>query len=87
MKPNLFCIKPYCCNGWCLSHFIMYMLLGYFAPKYIFLAIFIGFVFEIVEYFLEKRGIYITSNPMGDNITNIAGAITGYLLSPYPRLT
>jgi hypothetical protein len=41
------------------------MILGYFAPKYIFLAIFIGFIFEIVEYYLENSGFYITSNPMG----------------------
>ncbi len=74
----------YACNGWCISHFINYLLIGYFAPKYTYIAILIGAAFEFLELFLEKHLAFVDSKIVQDIFTNTTGAIIGYLLTPYP---
>ena len=67
----------YDCNGWCILHFINYLLLGFFAPKYWKLIIIIGILFELLEYILQYKFIHIKSKPIKDPIINTIGLFTG----------
>lgn len=70
------------CNGWCMSHFFHYLLLGYCAPKYWPYIILIGILFEIVvEFPLTTVSKYIDSKLLEDSITNTLGIIIGVILS------
>jgi len=68
------------CNGWCIGHFIHYMMLGIFAPKYWYIFMFAGFIFELIELFLGKFSKYIDSKIVDDTLTNSAGVIVGLLI-------
>ncbi len=68
------------CNGWCMSHFIHYIVLGYLAPTYWLHVIVIGILFEVVEIYLNKLSKYIDSKLFIDTITNILGVIIGILI-------
>ena len=68
------------CNGWCMSHFIHYLILGYCAPKYWIHLIFIGILFEIIEIPLNNISKFIDSKLISDTITNSLGIIIGVLL-------
>ena len=68
------------CNGWCLSHFLHYLFLGYMAPKYWLYIILIGMLFEIIEIPLNKLSKYIDSKIILDSLTNTLGVITGLIL-------
>jgi uncharacterized protein YacL len=68
------------CNGWCISHFIHYMILGFLAPNYWMLIIMIGIFFEVVEIYLNKLSKYIDSKLFIDTITNTLGVIFGVLI-------
>jgi len=65
------------CNYWCLSHLIMYILLGFFAPKYWYVSFIMSIIWEYIELYLEKHKIYIYSNIQNDIITNTFGLIFG----------
>jgi hypothetical protein len=69
------------CDIWCLSHFFMYCLLGYLAPKYWVISFVLSILWEYIEVYLEKRNIYISSNVKDDIITNSLGLLIGIILS------
>ncbi len=70
------------CNNWCIGHFLQYLALGFFAPRYFKEALFIGIFFEILEIplglYLSK---YIDSKIIEDTITNTSGLLIGLALS------
>lgn len=68
------------CNGWCMSHFLHYLILGYCAPRYWLFLIIIGIIFEIIEIPLNKASKYIDSKLIKDSITNSLGVISGVIL-------
>ena len=68
------------CNLWCLSHFIMYVLLGYNCYKYWYVSLIMSFIWEYIEIILEKKNIYISSNIDNDLITNGLGLLFGILI-------
>lgn len=70
-------IDYYDCNGWCVLHFINYLLLGFFAPKYWKLIILIGILFEFFEYILQKYFQYIKFKLIKDPIINTIGLFVG----------
>ena len=87
--------SPIQCNGWCILHFLLYLLLGFCAPSYWHVLVVIGVLFEIVEYMLSRimpRGEF-TESLSGryiDIIVNTAGVGVGVflrcvLLSGWPR--
>lgn len=41
---------PFHCETWSIAHFVLYALLGYFAPSYWPLLIVIGIIWEIMEH-------------------------------------
>lgn len=89
LRTSYFTVPPprpltYQCNGWCIGHFFNYALLGFFAPLYAPLAIFLGALFEILEFFIEKRTKirFVDAKIWQDIITNTAGTIFGYIISP-----
>lgn len=47
--------SPLPCNGWCVLHFTLYLLLGFVAPSYWHILILIGILFEVLEHVLSKR--------------------------------
>lgn len=59
-------------SAWPFSHFILYLILGYLAPKYWFLLFIIGICWEIIEFSLGKvlNNLYNKTNKVG-NINNI----------------
>lgn len=81
--------KTYDCNGWCIGHFFNYLLLGFFAPKYILYAITIGTFFELFELFVQRATMtkFVDAKVVDDVIINTLGAIIGYFLSPYRNRT
>ena len=68
------------CNGWCIGHFIHYLILGYLAPNYIWMLALIGFMFELIEIPLNNISKYIDGKLIQDTFVNIIGLIFGYLL-------
>lgn len=68
------------CNGWCISHYLHYLFLGYFAPSYWWLLIIVGFLFEILELYVNKFTSNVTSKIIPDTITNAIGVFSGLLL-------
>ena len=78
-KDFMFMKKQYVkdCNLWCKSHFIMYILLGYYSPKYWYISFIISILWEYIEAYLEKYGVYIRSNIVNDVITNTLGLVLG----------
>jgi len=76
------------CNGWCISHYLHYLILSYFSPSYWYYLILIGIIFEIIEIPLNKLSIYIDSKLIKDTITNTLGVLTGVILSKiFPNKT
>jgi hypothetical protein len=68
------------CDFMCLSHFIMYILLGYLAPKYWMISFTLSILWEYSEQFMQKNNIKIISNFRNDIITNTSGLIIGLML-------
>ena len=73
--------KLFECDLWCVSHFMMYLLLGYYSPKYWTLSSVLSILWEYFEVFMEKRNVYILSNVKNDIITNSLGLFTGIILT------
>ena len=73
-------IKNY--TGWNIGHFLSYFIKGvYFKTKYILEFFFIGFIFEIIEYFIQhKTSIkFVDSSIIRDPIINMSGYISGII--------
>ena len=68
------------CDGWCVSHFIHYVILGYFASTYWPYIIVLGIIFEFIEMALSKVNNYVDSQIIKDPITNTLGLFIGILL-------
>jgi len=74
-------IKNY--TGWNIAHFLSYFIKGaYFKTKYILEFFFIGFIFEIIEYFIQhKTSIkFVHSSIIIDPIINMSGYISGIII-------
>lgn len=71
------------CDLMCISHFIMYTLLGYYSPKYWYISFTLSIIWEYLEEFMEKSNIKIISNFRNDIITNTSGLILGIIINSY----
>jgi len=74
------------CNYWCLSHYILYILLGFYAPKYWYISVIISFLWEYIEYIIDKNdfigiGKYIAYSGSKDVKRNTKGLLIGILLN------
>lgn len=75
--------SPIQCNGWCVLHFALYVLLGFGAPSYWHVLIAIGMVFEVVEEVLSRvmppRSIFAEqlSGRYSDILVNTVGVGVG----------
>ena len=72
------------CNYWCLSHYILYILLGFYAPKYWYISVTISFLWEYIEYLINKNdfigiGKYIAYSGSKDIKINTEGLLLGML--------
>lgn len=73
-------------TGWEILHFISYLIKGlFFGEKYFIYFIGFGFIFEFVEYFIEKYGKYVNikfvdSQIIKDTIINAVGYMLGVTL-------
>ena len=76
------------CDYWCLSHYILYFLLGFYAPKYWYISVIISILWEYTEYLITKysdyidfMGIrkYISYSGSKDIVTNTQGLLLGML--------
>jgi hypothetical protein len=64
------CIFTY----WHLSHFLLYVIIGFFCPNLFLLSISIGIIWEILEYLIKLDDIT-------DIFFNIFGFIVGFLIN------
>ena len=71
------------CDIFCLSHFIMYFLLGYYSPNYWYISFVLSILWEYSEEYMEKHKIKIISNFRNDIITNTSGLILGLYMKKY----
>lgn len=72
------------CNYWCVSHFIVYLLLGYFAPKFWYISFTLSIVWEVTEYVLQYYpNSYLKCNGMTDIKTNTFGLVLGMILKSF----
>lgn len=71
------------CDLWCVSHFIMYLFLGYFSPKYWYISFFLSILWEYFELYCEKLNINVKSNIPEDIIINSLGLLLGVLINSY----
>ena len=76
-------IKCLDCDLMCVSHFIMYTLLGYYSPKYWYISFILSIIWEYSEEYMEKCNIKIISNFRNDIITNTLGIILGIIINKY----
>jgi len=77
-------IGPFC-NGWCISHILYYIVIGYLSPEYWFHMTIIGILFEFFELLLSRLSLfglnrYINSYLISDPIRNTIGLIIGLIL-------
>lgn len=65
---------------WCISHIIMYVLLGFFAPNLWYISISLSILWESFEYISEKNKLskIVICNP-NDFIINTVGLIIGVI--------
>ena len=49
---NLNMFNENCCSWWPVTHFILYLILGIVSPECYLLWIFIGIMWEIIEYYI-----------------------------------
>ena len=68
-------------DGWALSHFIMYMMLGFVAPKYWCVILLWGVVFEYIEKAIEDTfSLPFKAKITTDPIINMVGYVVGFTL-------
>ena len=63
-------------NFWCISHLVMYILLGFFAPSLWYISLALSILWESFEYVIEKKFRFIKYRTL-DFFTNIIGLIIG----------
>ena len=81
MDKKYFYLFNHAIDGWVLSHFIMYLMLGFVAPNYWCIILLWGVFFEYVEKILGNVfSLPIYSNITSDPIVNTAGYIVGFTL-------
>lgn len=68
------------CDYWCLSYFIMYILLGYYAPQYWYISFILSIIIEVLEEYMKKNNIKIYPSLKKDIITNTLGLILGLII-------
>ena len=68
------------CNGWCVSHIIQYMVMGFIASKYWYISVLIGVGFEFVEMLIENHIEHVDSNLIKDSVINSLGVLIGICL-------
>ena len=69
------------CDSWCVSHFIVYVLLGYFAPKFWYISFMVSILWEYIEYILESYPrCYLRSKGIDDIKTNTFGLVIGMIV-------
>ena len=68
------------CDYWCLSHLIMYILLGYYAPQYWYISFILSIIIELLEEYMKKNNIKIYPSLKKDIITNTLGLILGLII-------
>ena len=73
------------CDYWCTSHLIMYIFLGFFAPKFWYVSLTLSLFWEYFEYLIERISTYIRSNNE-DLLTNAIGLIIGIGINKTYRL-
>jgi hypothetical protein len=79
LKVNISGLKK--CNLWCVSHVLLYIILGYFSPNYWYVSILIGIIWEMFELLFQYIGVkYITSSNY-DIVINMTGLSIGIVLS------
>ena len=76
-------IKSLDCDLMCVSHLIMYILLGYYSPKYWYISFILSIIWEYSEEYMVKSNIKIISNFRNDIITNTLGLILGIIINSY----
>ena len=68
------------CDSWCVSHFIVYILLVYFAPKFWYISFVGSILWEYIEYELESYPkFYLKSKGIDDIKTNTFGIVIGMI--------
>ena len=60
-----------------IFHFIMYFLLGYYAPKYWYISFILSILWEYFEIYLSKKNIKISGDLEGDIFVNTMGLLLG----------
>jgi hypothetical protein len=51
--------KPFVLDGWSLTHFYLYIAMGYFFPRYIFILFAMGIIWELFEFYLQHTSAKI----------------------------
>ncbi len=69
------------CNLWCVSHVLLYIILGYFSPNYWYVSILIGIIWEMSEGLLEYMRVKYIKSKKYDIIRNMVGLSIGIVLS------
>lgn len=67
-------MKHCICTSWSVSHFIFYIIVGYFCPSLFWVTLLIGIGFEIIEYYT------FDCHDVLDIIYNSSGFGLGYLI-------
>jgi len=68
------------CNYWCVSHFILYLLLGYFSPQFWYISFILSIIWELTEYILQHYPrLHIKCNGLVDIKTNTFGLVIGMI--------
>ncbi len=63
---------------WCISHFILYILLGFFAPKLWYISLAISVLWESFEFVLDKyKSVQKIKYKTSDFFTNTIGLVIG----------
>ena len=74
------------CNLWCISHILLYTILGYLSSKYWWFLLGFGLLFEFLESYLSQFSRFIESNISTDIIFNSIGILLGLILQKiYPN--
>ena len=68
------------CRLWCISHFVMYVFLGYFAPDYWYLSFMISILWEYIEEAMEQSALPVDAAFTKDVIANSVGLFVGMFL-------
>ena len=78
-NKSIFSESKNTCGFWCISHFVMYMCLGYFSPNYWYIALVVSTVWESIEIYMEHIGLPVSGNLTKDIITNSLGLAVGLM--------